>query len=315
MLVAQNDGVTVDGGASGHTFDVVRWDRSGFARREFLSSDTVDWPSVLLEEVASEPDVDEAHIPASSDCQVVLVLGGNAIIESFGDRGWRRAAYVPGQISMTRPGRPARVRWRSVQGQAPRTLHAVIPNVTMSSALEQMTDGQADPEAMPDCLAVSDPVISATLLALRRAAHAKADPLYAEAAAWHLAVHLLAEHRQGPPADISPVSESRLARVQEFVQENLDWPITLAEMAAVAGLSQFHFGRKFRAATGRTPHQYVLEIRLARARDLLRSSSAPISQIAQRCGFTSPSHFAAAFKRCFGVSPTNYRSQSGRSKN
>ena len=299
-------------GPEARAFDVQGWDRSPFARREFLSSDIVEWPALLIEEVASNANVDDATIPASNDFQIVLVIGGDARIESLSDRLWRRARYVPGQVSLTPAGRSSCLRWRSAPDKAPRTLHAIIPASTMAAAYAHLSAGATVPDAMPDYLAVTDPVIESSIRSLRTAAARRLDPLYAESAAWHLAVHILAtdeRHLTDTPA----VHDTRIAAVVDFVHDNLGEPLSLTDMAEVAGsMSPFHFLRSFQATMGRTPYQYVIDTRLVAARRLLANTSTPVSDIALRCGFSTPSHFAATFRRQFGTTPSHYRAELAR---
>lgn len=103
------------------------------------------------------------------------------------------------------------------------------------------------------------------------------------------------------------LSPPRLARVIEFVEARLDDEISLGDMAAVAGLSPFHFSRVFKLATGETPYQFIGSRRLERARDLLAMSDVPLAELALNCGFSSQSHFTAAFTQAVGLSPGRYR--------
>jgi AraC-like DNA-binding protein len=84
-------------------------------------------------------------------------------------------------------------------------------------------------------------------------------------------------------------------------------PLTLSDMAAMAGLSRFHFIRAFRAATGETPHRYLVGARLRAAADRLLDGDEPITGIALGVGFNDISHFNATFRAAFGASPSAWR--------
>lgn len=99
----------------------------------------------------------------------------------------------------------------------------------------------------------------------------------------------------------------RLKRVTDFVEANLAGTIGLADMAACAGLSAFHFSRVFKLATGQSPYHYVRERRLQRSRELLAQERITIAELALVCGFANQSHFTAAFTRATGMSPGRYR--------
>lgn len=98
----------------------------------------------------------------------------------------------------------------------------------------------------------------------------------------------------------------RLRRAVDFVEANLGADIALADIAAVAGSSPFHFTRAFHIATGFPPYRYLVRRRIERARVLLREPLSVV-EVATRCGFRSPRQFAAMFKRTLGVSPARYR--------
>jgi AraC family transcriptional regulator len=113
---------------------------------------------------------------------------------------------------------------------------------------------------------------------------------------------------ESPPAPLPQgLAPARLARVRDWVQANLAEPFGLAEMAASAGLSAFHFSRAFKLATGQTPRAYVLARRLDHARELLADPSLPLAEVAQRCGFADQAHFTTQFRRALGVTPGVWR--------
>ena len=95
--------------------------------------------------------------------------------------------------------------------------------------------------------------------------------------------------------------------VVEFIDRNYAKPLTVAALAKRARLSPFHFIRTFRAATGMTPHQYVRDRRLDRARHLLSTTTMPVTEVCQAVGFASLGSFSSLFRRATGRSPVAYR--------
>jgi AraC family transcriptional regulator len=93
----------------------------------------------------------------------------------------------------------------------------------------------------------------------------------------------------------------------DFIDQNLSESITLEDLAALAGLSSYHFSRKFKADLGIAPHAYVLSRRINRAKCLLNSSRLPLKLVAAECGFTDQSHLSRVFRRFLGVTPNNFR--------
>ncbi len=110
-----------------------------------------------------------------------------------------------------------------------------------------------------------------------------------------------------------PATEERAAdrleinRVVEFLHRRYADELRVEDLASLAGLSESHFTRLFKSETGKTPAEYLIDVRLSRARRLLLAGSATITEIALDCGFGSSSHFTAAFRRTFGITPSLYR--------
>jgi AraC family transcriptional regulator len=108
-------------------------------------------------------------------------------------------------------------------------------------------------------------------------------------------------------ATVSPLPRRQLRRVLERMQADLRANLNLATLAAESGYSRAHFLRTFRAATGQTPHQYLMELRLSKAQALISKTSMPLIDIAAACGFSSHAHLTTAFRSRFGSSPSTYR--------
>ncbi|OQW48859.1 MAG: hypothetical protein A4S16_05645 [Proteobacteria bacterium SG_bin6] len=121
-----------------------------------------------------------------------------------------------------------------------------------------------------------------------------------------IAAVLVRSNDPGPRERVH-LSPAKLSRVLAYIEANLDSDISLSALAAVAGLSPFHFSRTFKLATGESPYHYVSLRRLARAQQLLSDSQLPLVQIALECGFASQSHFTSVFSKALGTSPGRYR--------
>jgi AraC family transcriptional regulator len=91
------------------------------------------------------------------------------------------------------------------------------------------------------------------------------------------------------------------------MRDHLGAPIGLDDLAAVVGLSRFHFVTMFRKTTGRTPHAWLVSLRIERAQQLLADPRLPITDIALAVGYETPSSFAAAFRKVTGTTPTAFR--------
>jgi AraC family transcriptional regulator len=134
--------------------------------------------------------------------------------------------------------------------------------------------------------------------------------LFAESLANTLAVHLLRNHSSRVAPELSltgGLPATRLKRVVDYIEAHLDDGISLEQMAELAGYSTYHFSRLFKQATQRSPHQFVVERRIQHAKERLKTPQASTAEIAYDLGFSSQSHFAAAFKKMVGVTPRVYR--------
>jgi AraC family transcriptional regulator len=87
----------------------------------------------------------------------------------------------------------------------------------------------------------------------------------------------------------------------------LDTELSLQVLAKESGYSRVHFVRMFRAATGYTPHNYLLKLRLDRVRELLAKPTLSLTDIALECGFSSHSHLSRVFRQVLGAAPSEYR--------
>ncbi|MEM9013360.1 MAG: AraC family transcriptional regulator [Pseudomonadota bacterium] len=122
----------------------------------------------------------------------------------------------------------------------------------------------------------------------------------------------VAHHMVGRPERLTqPSSVSRRVQtVLDHIEDHRADPLSIEDLASVAGVSTYHFARLFRRATGRTPHQYVVARRLAHAKRRLHLSDDPIVAIAQDCGFGSQSHMTGVFSKVLGTTPGAIRRRS-----
>jgi len=113
-------------------------------------------------------------------------------------------------------------------------------------------------------------------------------------------------HEGEAPAAVQRNDERAMAAAH-WIEARAGDALSLDDVAQVAGVGSFHLMRIFRAATGITPHQYLMRVRLLRAMDLLRDTSQPVTTIAYDAGWSDLSNFNRAFRRDVGCSPGEYR--------
>jgi len=140
--------------------------------------------------------------------------------------------------------------------------------------------------------------------------NAALDALFRQRLADLLATRLLAEHT-GVPTTFEPImgglSPHALRRAIERLHSDSDTDVSLAALAADAGLSRFHFCRAFKESTGLSPHAWLRQQRLEQAMNMLRDTEASIESVARELGYASQTAFAAAFRRLTGETPSDWR--------
>lgn len=103
------------------------------------------------------------------------------------------------------------------------------------------------------------------------------------------------------------MSDRQLRRVTDYINENLAQDLQLADLSELLEMSQFHFSRLFKQSMAMSPHQYLIQQRLERAKQLLKATNKSVMDIALQCGFSSHSHLGKLFRQHVGVSPKIYR--------
>lgn len=127
-----------------------------------------------------------------------------------------------------------------------------------------------------------------------------------------LAVHLLRHHtttRPELPTYKGGLPQRQLLQILDYIDAHLGSEITLADLAELVRMSQFHFGRLFKQSLGLSPYQYLLQQRVERAKQLLKQTDKLVVEIALECGFNSHSHLGRKFRQLTGITPTAYRAR------
>ncbi len=140
-----------------------------------------------------------------------------------------------------------------------------------------------------------------------------ASGLYIDSLTNTLAIHLLrryALHKDAQMLPGEPLLKHDFAQVIDYIEASLGQTIELDELAKVAGMSRFYFCRVFKEMVGTTPHQFVIQRRVERAKSLLKKSILSIAEIAIVCGFANQDHLTRYFKRLMNVTPGVFRRRS-----
>lgn len=182
----------------------------------------------------------------------------------------------------------------------------------MSVTTVRESFGDAWPTKLrPDVLSrlFRDPLVEATMVDL---GHTRAGTI-SDAGLIH-AAHMIAHQlldaapSEEESTDVNPLGKLVLQRIDEMIETSLDRNVSVAHMAEIAGISRYHFSRRFKAATGQSPLQYALQKKLDHAANLLaQDEQFSVLSVAQTVGFNNPAHFSRAFRRQFGLAPRSWK--------
>jgi AraC family transcriptional regulator len=133
--------------------------------------------------------------------------------------------------------------------------------------------------------------------------------LYVETLAAALSAYLLRNHSSLARLNERPsYKREEMRRAVEFMSDNFYRNLRLADIAAVAHMSEFHFARTFKQVMGVPPHRFLIERRIEHAQGLLRTTALSVDEVAHRVGFSNQSQFTAHFRKTVGAAPKIYRS-------
>jgi AraC family transcriptional regulator len=262
------------------------------------SSISLPWHGFIVEHLACSP----GEQPESEHQKHVIsmVFGRPSRIQTLDGRGRLVSHIKPrGSITIKPAGIIPYVR---LQSHA-ESIHCTLdPNFTMR-VLEELDCKPTSPPKhhfRPSDTAMRRIMI---LLAEELGTSGQSGRLYAESLANIVAVRFLqGEYGSGFPESsrVSALPPKVLRRVQERMETELHLDLSLSTFAAEAGYSRTHFLRMFHAAMGMNPHQYLVRLRIDRAKTLLAKSGNNLIDIASACGFSSQSHMTMVFSSTFG---------------
>jgi AraC-like DNA-binding protein len=112
------------------------------------------------------------------------------------------------------------------------------------------------------------------------------------------------ENERGPQ-----ITKEGCTRVIEYIHANTSGNISLADMAKIAEVTPHHFASLFTKEIGLSPHQYVLRVRIERAKIHLKDGGLSIAEVSRLIGFRTQEHFTKVFRRVVGVTPTKFREE------
>jgi len=238
--------------------------------------------------------------------EINITLGGSITVEKHGASGKRVCrTSSAGRLCVTPAGQNIQASWEDDLEIMSLFVDPAFLNRIANE--NEFSNGYEVVEAFCE----EDPLLQHIGLTLINQAESEVMPdrLYTESLVQTFGVHVLKNYTSAIAhvAQKGGLTGYKLRLVIEYINDNLDQDIGLSELAAVAGLSRFHFSRAFRKSTGVTPRKYLTARRMEKAKNLLSSSDIPIVQVGLMTGFKNQSHFTALFRRFTSLTPRHWR--------
>jgi AraC family transcriptional regulator len=271
------------------------------------SSQTQGWDNILVEQFKQPTGEASCHYTNEHVIYLSLASRPVRLLQIQGEKTYT-GLYRKGDISVTPAKTPFFARWDGDDHYLQISITSCFIQDVAREALDLNPDRL---ELLPE-FRTRDPQIEAIamlLLSELKQEHL-GGKLYIDSLANVLAVHLLRQYSATKPNLTiyrGGLSERQLLQVLDYINENLEREIKLADLAQLLDISQFHFSHLFKRSLGISPYQYLLQQRIERAKQLLKQTNRSIIDIALECGFNSHSHLTKQFRQHTGITPKAYR--------
>lgn len=277
------------------------------AALEVVPVESAVFSATKLTKALSDGQLQEVRIPAS-DAYFLMIYLEDAFHADIRTDGTRTAvnSYRRGSICLVDLSNGAAIElYSDLHALAfilPKKLFLEVAKISSFTKISRLICKRRHPDEVLSNLATAlVPLFDTGRLVL---------PALLKPMALAICAHLLHDYcdkamRNGVSPSSLSVGQEKAAK--EYMIENLGRELSVAEIASAAGLSPNHFTQEFRRATGITPHQWLMKIRIDHAKDLLLVSGLSLRDIAEECGFTDQSHFTKVFARETGSTPAAWR--------
>ena len=270
------------------------------------------WRDVRLSVISLPPAAEVFTMPSVNEPFIVWTTSGEAETQERENYGpWVTSHLKKGSMFLTAAGAPYDFRYRTLTAEPYEVVLVLLSLPLFDEALAEVFGANAAYARLRDVSGFEDRHLVALLQQLRdEASRPTASRLFVRGVAQAIAVHLARNYcafTEAVRGEGAALPGFKLRRVTDWMAEHLAEEFSLSRLAGQAGMSEFHFNRLFKRATGVPPSQYHIKLRMDAARRLLRETKQSVITIANEVGYATPSHFAQLFRKETGLSPTDYR--------
>jgi AraC family transcriptional regulator len=274
--------------------------------RLLSASDGLGWKQVASR--SYHYDGQDVIVPAMRDFMLVGYQAGTTPMGRRFEGRWTHDTLGPGAASLLTRAQQAFWNWHEPID----VTHVYLSGDLVAEVASEVMDCSVSKVTLNDVLRADDPVMTAAIRAIAQEAHVHGlgGPLYVDAMARGLVVHLLRRYASIRLPTVRPsgalsLRERRL--IVEYIDAELAMPLDIKGMAEALGLTPCLFAKRFRQSFGKPPYAFVTARRLERAKRLLATTDLPVKAVAADCGFTDQAHLTRMFSTAFGVTPAAFR--------
>ncbi len=290
-----------------HTMQTFPSDAIECASLPIFSSQNQGWDNILVEQFQHPAGEGRLHYP--DEHVICLSLAPRPVrLLQIQDGKPYSGLYGKGDFCITPAEIPFFARWESDD----RLMQIRLPaRFIKRVALEDLEMNPDQLEIVPESRSRDARLEAIAMLLLSEMKQVSlGSRLYIESLVNVLSVHLLRKYAAAKPyllAYEGGLPQHQLRQVLDYINDHLDRDIKLADLAALLGMSQFHFSHLFKQSIGTAPYQYLLQQRIERAKQLLKQTDRSITDIALASGFNSHSHLSKQFRQFTSMTPKAYR--------
>lgn len=269
-----------------------------------LSSASTAWEGITVEQQRLPPtEMPPVYLPQHT---ISLQLKPPTVLDWWVNGRIQSRRMVPGDICFLAAGAPVGYRWQEEMevfnmALAPDFIARATDEFVNTRYIELLSQqGGLDPQIQHIGMA----------LKAELEAGAPSGRLFGESLATALAIRLLQRYNAFPQSICEftgGLPKSKLRQVTDYIHDNLNQDLPLVKLAQITGLSASRFKYLFKQSTGLSPHQYVIQQRVERAKRLLATTELTVREVALEVGFADQSHLARLFLRMTGSTPKGYR--------
>ena len=277
---------------------------------ESLSSgNQLSWNQIRIQNKIFSPASDRVVTPAIAQHRISLHIANQDFLERRLDGGKLKSSPMsPGLFNFIPAHRELEALWQAEI----ELLSIYLPPTLLERTVIENSDRDFSKIELIDRLAIRDPFLEQLAYAFKAELKAgqTSDRLYLDSLQTMLCAHLLRHHCSTKivTTEVSGgLPSSKLRQVIDYIQDNLERNLSLAQLAEIAHVSSHHFGKLFKQSMGVTPHQYLMKCRIERAKKLLANKGLTLTEISLVTGFCHQSHFNNVFRRYTTLTPRQYR--------